>query len=468
MLGIFKLGTFVKEKKDCNLQGMDWCFYATDQNRAILQAKYRKGQSIRIKAQKNRPDRGNVYADGNALIGFLCEEDFSWVSVQREQGNKIYGQIHKVEYLEDFPKHVVIVRLQTSPFKKLSKASLVSPGASISNPVLIRKPRSASIKHPITQKAFRAQKDLGSVCRNLSGRTGIYCIYAKSFATYIGQSKDIGSRMRKHIADLRADRHHNSLLQSDWNLYGESYFAFHQVELCTDSELDKREHFYICAFKTFEYGYNATENGQPPVMLVDQEITSSEEVSGANEEVIENKSESNFALQEDGPCASTIAEILLKRLEGPESLFAASSDIPQNQNCVNTGRNNVVTTQDQLSATSRKAQGASLFSESKKKADSSTPVADRSRVREFGIEVSPGLYADLETSVSELYSESLGLKLKMSIYIENYFKRPSESRLNLLKRMNKLELRVALNKRHLTEEQFLTLNERLAKIEIER
>ncbi|WP_206074722.1 GIY-YIG nuclease family protein [Pseudoalteromonas rubra] len=463
-----------KEKRDCNLQGMDWCFYATEQNRAILQAKYRKGQSIRAKAQKNRPDRGNVYADGNALIGFLCEEDFSWVCVQREQGNKIYGQIHKVECLEDFPKHVVIVRLQTSPFKKLSKASSVSSGASISNPVLIRKPRSASIKHPITQKAFRAQKDLSSVCRNLSGRTGIYCIYAKSFATYIGQSKDIGSRMRKHIADLRADRHHNSLLQSDWNQYGESYFAFHQVELCTDSELDKREHFYICAFKTFEYGYNATENGQPPVMLVDQEITTSEEVSGANKEVIENKSESNFALQEDGPCAekrentSTIAEILLERLEGPGSLFAASSDVQQDQNGTHTGRKNVATTQVQLSATSRKTQGASFFSESKKEADSSTPVADRASVREFGIEVSPGLYADLETSVSELYSEFHSFRLKLSVCIERYFKRPSKRRLNLLKRLNKLELRISLNKRHLTKGQFLTLNERLTKIEVEQ
>jgi len=250
-------------KNDVLLEGISWCFNMTEQHETILKAKYKKGQICTIKMQQANPDKGNIYAGGNALIGFLNEIDFSWVKEKWVLGEKVYAEIIKVSDMEEYPNSQVILRMQTSPFvrKTIIKAKH-NTSPSIANPIVIKKPCSAKIKHPITNKAFLAQKDLRSVCRNLSGRMGIYCIYSKEFTTYIGQSKDIGTRLRNHINDLKSGRHNNTQMQSDWNMHGASYFAFQQVEQCYLSELDERELYYIQAYKTFEYGYNATEDGQ--------------------------------------------------------------------------------------------------------------------------------------------------------------------------------------------------------------
>jgi group I intron endonuclease len=274
-------------KNDVLLEGVSWCLNMTDQHETILKAKYKKGQLCTIKTQKANPDKGNIYAGGNALIGFLNEIDFSWVKEKRILGEKVYAEIVKVSDMEEYPNSQVTLRMQTSPFvrKTIIKAKhKVAP--TIASPIVIKAPRSAKIKHPITQKAFLAQKDLRSVCRNLSDRTGIYCIYTKEFTTYIGQSKDIGTRLRNHINDLKSGRHKNTQMQNDWNEHGIGYFTFQQVELCDLSKLDEREFYYIQAYKTFEYGYNATEDGQGKF---DQREMMASEVDGYDENLSENE-----------------------------------------------------------------------------------------------------------------------------------------------------------------------------------
>ena len=105
-------------KCDTQLQGIVWCYAVTDQNETILKAKYKKGQRCIIRQQQANPAKANVYAGGNALIGFLHEYDFAWVKEKRGAGAKIYTEILKVSDLEHFPKITVTIRMQTSPFVK--------------------------------------------------------------------------------------------------------------------------------------------------------------------------------------------------------------------------------------------------------------------------------------------------------------------------------------------------------------
>lgn len=51
---------------------------------------------------------------------------------------------------------------------------------------------------------------------------------------YIGSSKDIYKRFKRHKYELNNQTHHNYHLQQDWNLYGESAFSLVLVEETTD------------------------------------------------------------------------------------------------------------------------------------------------------------------------------------------------------------------------------------------
>ena len=51
--------------------------------------------------------------------------------------------------------------------------------------------------------------------------SGIYCIEnGINHKKYIGQSKNILYRWKKHISALNSNTHDNSYLQSSWNKYG--------------------------------------------------------------------------------------------------------------------------------------------------------------------------------------------------------------------------------------------------------
>lgn len=65
----------------------------------------------------------------------------------------------------------------------------------------------------------------GNITFNVAKLSGIYAIINRSNNKfYIGESLDINSRIKKHYFDLKSNTHHNPLLQSDYNKYGESSF----------------------------------------------------------------------------------------------------------------------------------------------------------------------------------------------------------------------------------------------------
>lgn len=88
-------------------------------------------------------------------------------------------------------------------------------------------------------------------------KSGIYRITCViNGRNYIGQSRDVSSRIWKHKSQLRKGIHENPYLQNAWNLYGEINFSFDFIEKVEIEKLDEREIFYIGFYKS-----HWTENG---------------------------------------------------------------------------------------------------------------------------------------------------------------------------------------------------------------
>jgi len=89
--------------------------------------------------------------------------------------------------------------------------------------------------------------------------SGIYAIKnSENGKLYIGSSNDITKRFNSHKNKLNKHQHLNKYLQSAWVLSGGGAFEFYVLEKCDESELLKREDYYIAAHKTLDnhYGYN--------------------------------------------------------------------------------------------------------------------------------------------------------------------------------------------------------------------
>ena len=84
---------------------------------------------------------------------------------------------------------------------------------------------------------------------------GIYAIYNKeSGKIYIGSSKNINSRLKKHRYDLINKKNHNKYLQSAHTKYGESSFIYLVIEHTNIENLLERERFYLVnTDKDFQY-----------------------------------------------------------------------------------------------------------------------------------------------------------------------------------------------------------------------
>lgn len=51
--------------------------------------------------------------------------------------------------------------------------------------------------------------------------------------TYIGSSKDVYNRWKRHRYDLNHNKHHSKYLQNAWNKYGAENFKFDVIEQCS-------------------------------------------------------------------------------------------------------------------------------------------------------------------------------------------------------------------------------------------
>jgi len=81
--------------------------------------------------------------------------------------------------------------------------------------------------------------------------TGIYKIVNRSNGHYyVGSSKDIMFRWRRHRRALASGRHHSRRLQRAWNKYGEQRFDFQIIERLSAADLLDVEQRYLDIAKT--------------------------------------------------------------------------------------------------------------------------------------------------------------------------------------------------------------------------
>ena len=95
----------------------------------------------------------------------------------------------------------------------------------------------------------------------------MYYIYkienVKNNKKYIGLTNNIARRRARHFTDLKCNRHENSFLQKEFNLYGKEAFSFEIVfaEDVSEKVISDKEKEYIAYYDSYRNGYNQNEGG---------------------------------------------------------------------------------------------------------------------------------------------------------------------------------------------------------------
>jgi len=70
---------------------------------------------------------------------------------------------------------------------------------------------------------------------------------------YVGSSKDINCRIKRHKSSLKNNKHYNILLQRSYNKYGQESFEYLIIEIVFDiKSLISREQYYISKYKSYK------------------------------------------------------------------------------------------------------------------------------------------------------------------------------------------------------------------------
>ena len=80
---------------------------------------------------------------------------------------------------------------------------------------------------------------------------------------YIGLTNNIIRRRNRHFTDLRCNRHDNSFLQKEVNIYGLENFSFEKIYEgdIGSKEIGEKEKYYIKYYDSYYNGYNQNEGG---------------------------------------------------------------------------------------------------------------------------------------------------------------------------------------------------------------
>ena len=80
---------------------------------------------------------------------------------------------------------------------------------------------------------------------------------------YIGLTNNLIRRRNRHFTDLRCNRHDNSFLQKEVNIYGLENFSFEKIFEgdISSEEISLKEKYYIKYYDSYYNGYNQNEGG---------------------------------------------------------------------------------------------------------------------------------------------------------------------------------------------------------------
>jgi len=96
-------------------------------------------------------------------------------------------------------------------------------------------------------------------------KEGIYrVVCTANNKCYVGQSKNINNRISRHKTELKANRHTNKGMQSDYNNFGIDSFYYEVLELCLAEERNEKEAYWTGFYKSNikSNGYNLTSGGK--------------------------------------------------------------------------------------------------------------------------------------------------------------------------------------------------------------
>lgn len=244
------------------VEGREWILNETGIEPEELQKIYAGPTSCYVRQNNTNEENANVFTAGT-IIGFLSSEDYS-------QLREIQAKVDfSLEFIVQTPKS----SFMASPILIVNRAKHKKPRKKYLKPEFkdkqaypITEKQFSKQKHPISNLAFAAKRNLESFFQKNDNKVGIYCIYSNDFATYIGQARNIGKRLRQHVRALNKGKHHNNGLQHAWDTKGASKFTFFVIQECDEDELDELERLYIEKYRTFDFGYNSTPDGQGYVL----------------------------------------------------------------------------------------------------------------------------------------------------------------------------------------------------------
>lgn len=100
----------------------------------------------------------------------------------------------------------------------------------------------------ITNNEFKNTMGIYKITNNETGKV------------YIGSSTQIKTRINNHIKNLDENKHHNKILQKDFNIYGNSKFSWSLVEVVEEkSKLPYREKYHIDEYTKINGVYNISD-----------------------------------------------------------------------------------------------------------------------------------------------------------------------------------------------------------------
>lgn len=95
---------------------------------------------------------------------------------------------------------------------------------------------------------------------------GVYCIKNTwSEKLYVGSSRNMEARIKRHLRMLKNGTHHSPKLQSSWNFHGEEVFEVGVLVRCSVNELLQREQEWIFSFDSVNNGYNCAKHAGSPM-----------------------------------------------------------------------------------------------------------------------------------------------------------------------------------------------------------
>ncbi len=90
--------------------------------------------------------------------------------------------------------------------------------------------------------------------------SGIYIIEnTVNHKKYLGSSKNIKNRIKKHFELLKRNKHHSIYLQNSYNKYGKKFFKYYLLEKCTINKLLIIEQKHLDKIKNWKNSFNMSK-----------------------------------------------------------------------------------------------------------------------------------------------------------------------------------------------------------------